>query len=85
MRFRSAVVLCVVLTLAIVSSCATTVAVHDQRQPHMRAALEALQTAKAELEAAEHNKGGHREKALELVKAAIEQTKKGVEFGEREM
>jgi len=51
----------------------------------MRAALEALQTAKAELEAAEHNKGGHREKALELVKAAIEQTKKGVEFGEREM
>ncbi len=53
-------------------------------QPHMIAALEALKTAKTELEMAEHNKGGHRAKALELVHKAIEQTKKGIEVGEKE-
>jgi uncharacterized protein HemX len=52
-------------------------------QPHMMAALEALQKAKMELEVAEHNKGGHRVKALELVHKAIEQTKKGIEAGEK--
>ena len=53
-------------------------------QPHMIAALEALNKARTELEMAEHNKGGHREKALELVNKAIAQTKKGIEAGERE-
>jgi len=53
-------------------------------QPHMMAALEALKHARAELEVAEHNKGGHREKALQLVDKAIEQTKKGIEAGEHE-
>ncbi len=52
-------------------------------QPHMIAALEALKHAKAELEVAEHNKGGHRAKALELVHKAIEQTRKGIEAGEK--
>ncbi len=52
-------------------------------QPHMIAALEALKKARMELEVAEHNKGGHRVKALELVDKAIEQTKKGIEAGER--
>ncbi len=53
-------------------------------QPHMIAALEALKTAKTELEMAEHNKGGHRVKALDLVEKAIMQTKKGIEAGEKE-
>jgi hypothetical protein len=52
-------------------------------QPHMMAALEALQKAKIELEVAEHNKGGHRDKALQFVHKAIEQTKKGIEAGEK--
>jgi hypothetical protein len=52
-------------------------------QPHMIAALEALEQAKKELEVAEHNKGGHRVKAIELVNKAIEQTKKGIEAGEK--
>ena len=52
-------------------------------QPHMIAALETLNRAKTELEMAEHNKGGHRAKALELVKKAIEQTRKGIEAGKR--
>ena len=53
------------------------------RQPHMAAALEHLKTARAELEMAEHDKGGHREKAIELVDRAIKQTHKGIEAGEK--
>ena len=53
-------------------------------QPHMMAALQALQKAKVELETGEHNKGGHRVKALDLVQRAIEQTRKGIEAGEKE-
>lgn len=53
-------------------------------QPHMLAAFEALKKAKIELEVAEHNKGGHRVRALELVNKALEQTKKGIEAGEKE-
>ena len=41
------------------------------QQPHMMAALEALQKARMELEVAEHNKGGHRDKALQFVHKAI--------------
>ena len=52
-------------------------------QPHMMAALDALKTARAELEMAEHDKGGHRVKALEHVNKAIEQTRKGIEAGEK--
>ena len=40
-------------------------------QPHMEAALNALLTAQTELKVAEHNKGGHRVKALDLVNSAI--------------
>jgi hypothetical protein len=36
-------------------------------QPRMDAALALLQNARAELEAAVPNKGGHRERAIELV------------------
>jgi hypothetical protein len=50
-------------------------------QPHMQAALNALQTARTELQAAEHDKAGHREKALEMVDRAIEQTKRGLAAG----
>jgi hypothetical protein len=52
-------------------------------QPRMKAALEALEKAKSELQAGEHNKGGHRVKALEFVHKAIEQTRKGIEAGEK--
>jgi hypothetical protein len=49
-------------------------------QPHMQAALDALRTARAELKMAEHNKGGHRERALEHVNAAIGQVESGMAF-----
>ena len=50
-------------------------------QPQMEAALNALLTAQTELKVAEHNKGGHRVKALELVNSAIAQVQAGIAAG----
>jgi hypothetical protein len=41
------------------------------KQPHMQAALDSLQNAKSELQSAAHDKGGQRDKALDLVNQAI--------------
>ena len=43
----------------------------------MSAALGHLQEARAELEKATPNKGGHREKAMQLVDQAIQQVQQG--------
>jgi len=75
------VVIALVIGLLIGSAVGSWAAIN---QPHMIAAFEALKKAQLELEVAEHNKGGHREKALKLVHLAIEQTKKGIEAGEKE-
>lgn len=50
-------------------------------QPHMDAALGLLQNARGELQAAEPNKGGHRERAIALVDQAIAQVREGIAFG----
>ncbi len=44
-----------------------------RHEPHMSAALEHLQQARVELDKATPNKGGRRERALDLVDRAIEQ------------
>jgi hypothetical protein len=49
-------------------------------QEHMHAALDALRTARSELQASDPNKGGHRERAMDLVDRAIEQTQAGIDF-----
>jgi hypothetical protein len=49
-------------------------------QPHMHAALDALKSARSELDKADPDKGGHRAKALELVRDAIAQVERGIEF-----
>jgi len=49
-------------------------------QPHMHAALSALKTARQQLEKASPDKGGHRVKALALVKDAIVEVEKGINF-----
>jgi hypothetical protein len=49
-------------------------------QPRMREALDSLRAAKASLEAADRDKGGHRAKALELTQAAINQVEAGIKF-----
>jgi hypothetical protein len=51
-----------------------------RHEPHMSAALGHLQQAKAELEKAAPNKGGHREKAMELVNQAIQQVEEGEKY-----
>jgi len=48
-------------------------------QPHMQNALTALENAKDSLEKATTDKGGHRNKALDYVKDAIKEVKKGME------
>jgi hypothetical protein len=52
----------------------------DNGQPRMQAALSSLQKAQAEATAAEANKGGHREKALELIQQAIDAVNAGMQY-----
>ena len=51
-------------------------------QPHMRDAIGHLRQARAQLARAESNKGGHRERALEHIDAAIRETEAGIAFAQ---
>ena len=51
-----------------------------RHEPHMSAALGHLQQAKEELQRAAPNKGGHRERAMELVNQAIQQVQDGERY-----
>lgn len=55
----------------------------QQNQPHMRAAIQHLEAAKAELQRAEHDKAGHREKALQLTDDALREVNEGIAAGAR--
>ena len=50
------------------------------QQPHMDAALHLLQSARAELQQAAADKGGHRVQAIGLVDQAIAQVREGMAF-----
>ncbi len=54
----------------------------SQDQPHMQEALRHLQAAVEELQKAEHDKGGHRAKALELTQQAIQHVNEGIRYGD---
>ena len=49
-------------------------------QPHMRNALGDLRAARSELQVAERNKGGHRERAIDLVDQAIGEVHAGMDY-----
>ena len=49
-------------------------------QPHMQAALDALERAERELNEATHDKGGHRNRALDHVHAALKEVRKGIGY-----
>jgi uncharacterized membrane protein len=66
---------------AVVAATGFGYAVGQAQQPHMQAALGDLQGAKAELQVAEHNKGGHRANALGLVNQAIAEVNAGILAG----
>ena len=51
-----------------------------RREPHMSAAYGHLQQARAELDKAAPNKGGHREKAIQLVDQAMQEVKAGESY-----
>jgi predicted ATPase len=53
----------------------------EGQQPHMQAALKALNNAAAALQAAADDKGGHRAKAIQLVSQAIDQVQQGIQAG----
>lgn len=55
----------------------------NRHEPHMSAALGHLQQAKEELQRAAPNKGGHRERAMELVNQAIQQVQDGERYYEQ--
>jgi len=48
-------------------------------QPHMQAARDALNNARGNLDQATADKGGHRAKAIDLVKAAIDEVNLGIQ------
>ena len=47
-------------------------------QPHMQNALMHLREARAALQRAEHNKAGHRERAIERINQAIAEVEAGM-------
>lgn len=58
-------------------------AVSYAQQPHMNAARTDLQQARAQLNAATHNKGGHRMKAIGYINSAIAEVNAGARFDRR--
>ena len=56
-------------------------AAHEQ--PHMQSALDHLKAAKTALQAASHDHGGHRSKALKLTEQAIKEVQDGIEFASK--
>jgi hypothetical protein len=49
-------------------------------QGHMKAARSLLEQARQELQAATPDKGGHRERAIQQINAAIEQVQRGIDY-----
>jgi hypothetical protein len=78
-RYLATSALTVALTLGLLAGYH---ALADEDQPHMRMAMHHLEEAKKELEMAAHDKGGHREKALDLTQSAIQEVRAGMEFAE---
>jgi hypothetical protein len=52
-------------------------------QPQMQSALAHLEAAETDLRQASHDKGGHRERALELVQRAQREVREGMRFDRR--
>jgi hypothetical protein len=74
--------LTIMCALAAVSCAATTTRAD---QPHMQAALQSLQEARAHLANATHDKGGHRVDAIQAVDRAIAQVQRGIDFDQRRL
>ena len=51
-----------------------------EEQPEMTVAIQHLREAQRNLELASHNKGGHRERAIQLVNQAIAEVEQGIQY-----
>lgn len=69
-----------VMGLIVAAALSLPRAARAEDQPHMQAALDALKQAQQHLQEAQHDKGGHRSKALQHVKMAIAQVEAGMKF-----
>lgn len=54
-----------------------------ERQPEMQTALQNLREAQQNLEAASHDKGGHRAKAIDHIRQAIREVQAGIDYDNR--
>ena len=52
-------------------------------QPHMNSALKQLRAARASLNKASADKGGHRNRALDHVNSAIDEVERGIAYDRR--
>ena len=66
--------------LALVAASAAHAA---ERHPAIRAAINALEKAKADLQHADHDFGGHRVEAIQSIDRAIEQLRTALKFDRR--
>ena len=66
--------------LSIATAAGFTIGQAQGYQPHMQNALGHLRAARSELQAAERNKGGHRERAIDLVDQAIGEVHAGMDY-----
>ncbi len=74
----------VIILVALLVFCMVVSLSFAGRQPHMEAALKNLQNAKAQLEKATTDKGGHRVKAIELINQAMDEVNKGMAYSDDE-
>jgi hypothetical protein len=69
--------------LAIVTTVGLTACVHAATwQPNMSAAMASLQSARASLQVATSNKGGHRIRAMQLIDAAMAEVSAGMAYAD---
>jgi len=83
MKQTLALVALLALSVALTASSNLVVAqssTKPESQPHMTAALDHLQQAEKALEAGSSDKGGHRVKALSLVKHAMSEVQQGIQY-----
>ena len=74
--------LAAILATAVTSGTLVTTA-SAERQPSMEAALSNLRAAQQNLTKASADKGGHRERALKLIQAAMNEVRQGIAFDNR--
>ena len=68
---------------AALAAAAVVPAVMADPQPKMRDALDSLRASQRSLEQATADKGGHRVKAIQLTKQAIDEVQAGIKFDNR--